>query len=62
MPISAAAGLAIAGGVEVAKLALQIYFLSLQTAGKTAEEMHAIYMEQQEYFIKNQPSTLVDVE
>lgn len=51
----------IAAGVEVAKLALQIYFLSLQTAGKTAEEMQAIYMEQQEYFIKNPPSTLPDV-
>lgn len=53
---------AITAGVELAKLALQIYFLSLQTAGKTAEEMQALYMEQQEYFIKNPPATLPDVE
>ena len=55
-------GLAIAAGVELAKLALQIYFLSLQTAGKTQEEMAALYKEQEAYFIAHSPSTLPDVE
>jgi hypothetical protein len=56
------AGLIITAGVEVAKLALQIYFLSLQTAGKTQEEMDAIYKEQEAYFIAHSPATLPDVE
>lgn len=56
------APLIIGAGVEVAKLALQIYFLSLQTAGKTQEEMDALYKSQLAYFIAHQPSTLPDVE
>jgi len=56
------AALAITAGIEVAKLALQIYFLSLQTAGKSQEEMEAIFKEQEAYFIAHSPSTLPDVE
>jgi hypothetical protein len=56
------AGLIITAGIEVAKLALQIYFLSLQTAGKTQEEMEAIFKEQEAYFIAHSPATLPDVE
>lgn len=56
------ATLAITAGVELAKLALQIYFMALQTAGKTQEEMLALYKEQEAYFIANPPSTLPDVE
>lgn len=60
--VASTAALAIAGGVEVAKLALQIYFLSLQTAGKSQEEMDILYNEQKDYFLKNPPGTLKDVE
>ena len=56
-----AAPIAIAAGVELAKLALQIYFMSMQTAGKTQEEMDALYKDQQAYFIAHPPSTLPDV-
>ena len=56
------AGIAITAGVELAKLALQIYFLSMQTAGKTQEEMEALFKEQEAYFIAHPPSTLPDVE
>jgi hypothetical protein len=55
------AALAITAGVELAKLALQIYFLSMQTAGKTQEEMDNLYKAQLAYFIANPPSTLPDV-
>jgi hypothetical protein len=58
----AAAGMAIAGGVELAKLALQIYFMSMQTAGKTQAEMLELYKTQEAYFIANPPQTLPDVE
>lgn len=56
------AGLAIAAGVELAKLALQIYFLALQTSGKTEEEMDKIYQELKVYFLMNPPTTLPDME
>ena len=53
---------AIVGLVELAKLALQIYFMSLQTAGKTPEEMMELYKKQEAYFLAHPPSTLPDVE
>ena len=55
------APLIIGAGVELAKLALQIYFLSMQTAGKTQEEMDALFHQQEAYFIAHAPSTLPDV-
>ena len=60
--VASTTALAITGLVELAKLGLQIYFLSLQTAGKTQEEMDAIYKELQVYFMAHPPSTLPDVE
>lgn len=59
--VSPGTGMAITAGVELAKLALQIYFLALQTAGKSEEEMDKIYQEQKTYFVANPPSTLPDV-
>ena len=56
------APLIIGAGVELAKLALQIYFLSLRTAGRTQEEMDALYHQEEAYFIAHPPSTLPDVE
>jgi hypothetical protein len=47
--------------VELAKLGLQIYFLAMATAGKTPEEIDALYKEQQAYFIAHPPETLPDV-
>lgn len=52
---------AITAGVELAKLALQIYFLSMQTAGKTQEEADAFYADQSAYFVSHPPQTLPDV-
>lgn len=53
--------LIIGAGVELAKLALQIYFLSLQTAGKTQAEMEALFHQEEAYFLAHPPSTLPDV-
>ena len=53
--------LVIMGLVELAKLGLQAYFLAMQTAGKTQEEIDKIYEQQKEYFIAHPPSTLPDV-
>jgi hypothetical protein len=55
------AAIAITAGVELAKLALQAYFLMMQTAGKTQEEIDAIYKDQQAYFLAHPPSTLPDL-
>lgn len=55
------AALAITAGVELAKLALQIYFISMQTAGKSAEEMEAFYRAQRDYFAAHPPETLPEV-
>ena len=59
--MAAIAPLAITAIVELAKLGLQAYFLAMQTAGKTQEEMDQLYKSQLAYFIANPPSTLPDV-
>jgi hypothetical protein len=51
----------IAGLVELAKLGLQAYFLAMQTAGRTQEEIDMIYQQQKEYFLTHGPDTLPDV-
>ena len=56
------AAIVVTAGVELAKLALQMYFLAMQTAGKTQAEMEALYKDQLSYFIAHPPSTLPDVE
>lgn len=53
---------AILVGVELAKLALQIYFRSLEMAGKTPEEMEVIFQAEKMYFLEHPPSSLPDVE
>ena len=54
-------GVAIVAGVELAKLALQLYFRAMEMAGKSAEEMEALYQSERTYFVANQPSTLPDM-
>ena len=59
--VASTLALAIAGGVELAKLALQIYFLAMNQAGKTQQEMDEFYAMQSDYFITHRPETLPDV-
>lgn len=54
--------LVVTGITELAKLALQLYFMSMQLAGKTQEEIDAYYKEQGEYFVKHPAVTLPDKE
>ena len=46
---------------ELAKFALQMYFAQLAMAGKTAEEMDAMYKATKEQFFDRHPSKLKDV-
>jgi len=55
-------GVAVVAGIELAKLALQLYFRAMEMAGKTDEEMEILYQNERAYFVENQPSTLPDME
>ena len=47
--------------VELGKMALQVYFFAMKTAGKTQEEMAVFYAQESDYFVANPPETLPDV-
>ena len=55
-------GVAIVAGIELAKLALQLYFRAMEMAGKTAEEMEILYQNERAYFVEHHPSTLPNME
>jgi len=47
--------------MEGAKLALQVYFLNMKLAGKTVEEIKAVFDSEKAMFEKNRPEYLPDV-
>jgi hypothetical protein len=47
--------------IEGGKLILSAYFNFMRQAGKTAEEMEALYASEKELFLKNNPANLEDV-
>ena len=47
--------------LEGAKLALQIYFVNMRLAGKTVEEINAVFDAEKLRFDKNRPEYLPDV-
>jgi len=47
--------------MEGAKLALQVYFLNMRLAGKTVEEIEAVFDVEKAKFDKNRPEYLPDV-
>lgn len=55
-------GIAVVAGIELAKMALQIYFRAMEMAGKSSEEMEILYQSERAYFVEHQPSTLPDME
>lgn len=55
-------GVAVVAGIELAKLALQLYFRAMEMAGKTAEEIEILYQSERAYFMVNTPATLPDME
>lgn len=52
---------AIVGGVELAKLILQLYFAYMEQQNKTAEESEALYQSEGEKFKENRPESLPDL-
>lgn len=46
--------------LEGAKLAIQSYFNYMSVAGKTSEEVDAVYQQEKAQFEKNNPDTLED--
>lgn len=51
----------IAGIIELAKMGLSIYFQSMRMAGKTQEEIEAMYEAEKAEFYTNNPDNLPDV-
>jgi hypothetical protein len=47
--------------IEAARLALQSYFMQMQLAGKTEEEIEQIYNEEKIKFLANRPEDLPEV-
>lgn len=47
--------------IESAKLALQLYFAGMRMAGKTAEQIDAMYNSQYQQFVQNDPDKLEDL-
>lgn len=47
--------------MEGAKLALQVYFLNMRLAGKTAEEINVLFHAEKSKFDANRPEDLPDV-
>jgi len=47
--------------IEVAKLSLSAYFEAMRVAGKSPEEIDAMFQEQYEMFRERPPSDLIDV-
>ena len=47
--------------IESGKLILSAYFNFMRQAGKTAEEMEALYASEMELFLTNNPENLEDV-
>lgn len=48
--------------VESAKFGIQSYFSYMRLAGKTEEEMDALYQEERTKMLKSDPNNLPDVE
>ena len=46
---------------EVIKAALIIFFTTLKAAGKSPEEMNALYNQERDEFLKKDPNDLPDV-
>lgn len=51
----------IAGIIELAKMGLSIYFQSMRMAGKSEEEIQAMYEVEKAEFYANKPEDLPDV-
>jgi hypothetical protein len=52
----------VTGFVELAKLALQTYFQYMRVAGKSDEEIEALYTAEKSAFLARSPANLPDVE